>query len=497
MKIWLSACIVLVCWLNPNPSVARDRQENEVTVVSLELVVDRWSLHAPDAEIEKLNHLNELLQFQNYKKSFLPSLAFQLNPFNFNRSLKLIQHPDDGGYSYVEDFSNSTATGIVVNQKVGWTGGEITLGSNLNYFSDFSLKNNTFSTAPFYIGYNQQLFGGYRNYTLEKKIQYLKNEVSVKKYCTRILSIQRQTLNLFMTALQAELEKELALKNRFIYDTLLSVSKIKLDNGGITEYEYQQIELQALNNQYIYENSQKNYRDAIRKLLTYVDRTTENEIRLETPDFDLPLRIDETQVFHYVEKNNPQALETEEKQLAAEKELLSGKLANRFNGNISLNYGINQYAETFIDAYKRPNVRQSATISFQFPIFQWGINRNKIKIAENQYRSALLSIRKENSDFYNQVRESVDNYNHQVDLWIIARKTFELSQKQYELAAQKYALGKISVYDFTTSRQEQAAALERYYQSIRDVWDTYFYLRQITLYDFAGQEELIQKIVTG
>jgi len=164
--------------------------QDNLRAVTLDEVVNILSLKSSAAQIEKLNYQNEILQFENYKKSFLPSISLNINPVNPNRSLRLLQKPFDGSYSYIEDYSNNSSIGISVRQKVGITGGEFNVGSNINYLNEFSQKRNSFSTTPFSIGYSQQLWGGGKLHRLEKEIEYARNNIAIKQYCTKISQIQ-------------------------------------------------------------------------------------------------------------------------------------------------------------------------------------------------------------------------------------------------------------------------------------------------------------------
>lgn len=67
--------------------------------ISLEQVLNEWCLVSPSAQKIKLSHENSILEFENYKKEFLPSVAFSLSPVNFNRSQKLMQNSESGNYS--------------------------------------------------------------------------------------------------------------------------------------------------------------------------------------------------------------------------------------------------------------------------------------------------------------------------------------------------------------------------------------------------------------
>ena len=377
-QILLILIVVLIVFLACIKSYGQDTSSE----ITLDEVVNVLSLKSSAAQIERFNYQNELLQFENYKKSFLPSLSLNFNPINFNRSLRLLQQPADGSYSYVEDYSNNSSAGISIRQKVAFTGGEINIGSNINYLNEFTHKRNSFSTTPFSIGYSQQLWGGGKQYRLEKEIEYAKNYIAIKQYCTKLSQIQQQALTLFMTALLGKMEKDLALQTTQNNDTLLQLARIKLDNGHITEYDLKQIELQSLNAQYAYENSSKNYSEAQERLAVFLGINLSD---VSIPKFDVPIAIDPHSVLFYVKLNNPFSKQQEIQTLEAERSLFSTKLSNRFNGNISLNYGVNQYAENFIDAYRNGNTRQSIVVGFQIPVFQWGINKNRIQIAENNY----------------------------------------------------------------------------------------------------------------
>ena len=470
---------LFVCFKTYGQSTSRE--------ITLDEVVNILSLKSSAAQIEKLNYQNEILQFENYKKSFLPSFSLNFNPINFNRSLRLLQQPSDGSYSYVEDYSNNSSAGVSIRQKVGITGGELNIGSNINYLNEFSRKRNSFSATPFSIGYSQQLWGGGKQHRLEKEIEYAKNNIAIKQYCTKLSQIQQQALTLFMTALLGKMERDLALKTTQNNDTLLQLARIKLDNGHITEYDLKQIELQHLNAQYAYDNADKNYSEALERLAVFLGISHSD---VSTPDFDVPIAIDTHSVLFYVKRNNPFSKHQEIQTLEAERNLFSTKLNNRFNGNISLNYGVNQYAGNFVDAYRNGNTRQSIVVGFQIPVFQWRINKNRIQIAENTYEASKLSIDKRTREFENEIKENVNNYNHSVKLWLTAEKAYHLSQEQYRMLIRKFSLGKVSVYELATAQNEQYNTMQRYYYAIKETYNRYYTLRMIALYDYKKNVEL-------
>lgn len=457
--------------------------------MNLDEIVHILSLKSTSAKIERLKYQNDLLQFENYKKGLLPSISFNLNPINLNRSLRLLQQPTDGSYSYIEDYSNNSALGISLRQKIGLTGGDLNISSRLNYLNEFSEKKNSFSTSPFVIGYSQQLWGGAKNYKFDKRIEYAKNEITIKKYCSSISKIQQEVLGLFMNALFHTLEYDLTRRECQINDTLLNIAKIKLRNGHITEYDLKQIELQSLDTEYAYETSIKNKEQSQRQLLSYLGIECDS-IEIVYPVFNLPMNINIETVTFYVRKNNPFAIEQRIAELEAEKALHTAKLDNRFNATLSLNYGINQYAETFVGAYRHGNTQQSIMLGLQIPIFQWGIGRNKIKIARNNYEVSKLNRVNSFREFENEIKDKTNNYNQSIKLWQTSEIAYKLSQEQYRMLVKKFSLGKVSVYELVTVQRELNNAMQRYYSAIRDVYNEYFSLRHLALYDWKKEKEL-------
>lgn len=116
-------------------------------LITLGQVIDTLSLCSNAAKTEELKFRNELLEYENYRKGFFPTISLNVSPIDFNRSLRLLQQAADGSYSYVGDYSNSSGLGIIIRQKIGFTGGELNVGSNLNYLHEYSRHRKSFGTA--------------------------------------------------------------------------------------------------------------------------------------------------------------------------------------------------------------------------------------------------------------------------------------------------------------------------------------------------------------
>lgn len=463
--------------------------QESILVLTLSDVVNHYALHSPAAKIEHLNFRNETLEYTNYRKSFLPSVSLTLNPVNFNRSLRLLQSPENGSYSYIEDYSNSASVGLSISQKIELTGGSLNIGTDLNILDEYSRDYQSFSGSPFYINYSQNLWGGRKRMRIEKKIRETRNLISIKQYCGKLAEIQQRAAELYLATLSEKLSADLSIQNMAVNDTLLRLGKLKLENGDITAYDYKQIELQTLDAQYAYRQALKRYEETIRDLANYL-MVDADSISIRIPQLDLPLSLDASTVSHHVQRNNPSVLEQQTKRLEAEQALFNARLETRFNGNVSLNYGLNQYAESLSAVYRNTNRRQSVSVGLSIPIWQWGINRNKRKIAENTYEASLLSVESSIREFEDDIKENIHTYNHSVCLWQLSEAYYRLAREQYAVAVKAFALGELSVYELTSARQKQDETMQQYYAAIKDAYSSYFRLRNLSLYDFRTEQDL-------
>ena len=269
-------------------------------------------------------------------------------------------------------------------------------------------------------------------------------------------------------------------------------AKIRKESGKITEYEYNQIELQQLNNKMELEKSRYAYKSAILQL--------GNELFIQNIELEslsaanLPIRIEEANALELISKNNPTYLNLELSRLNAEYTLYQKKLNNGFNANISLSYGLNQYAKTLQEAYRHPDQRQSVSITLSIPIFQWGINRNMAKMAENDYQSVLLEQETSLEKFKEEIHENIFNYNMSKELADVAYRKYELSGQQFSFAATKYRVGKIAAIEFSYANKEYLEAKQSYLSVLKSLFVNYYKIRHLALYDFIESKDMIEII---
>jgi hypothetical protein len=65
-----------------------------------------------------------------------------------------------------------------------------------------------------------------------------------------------------------------------------------------------------------------------------------------------------------------------------------------------------------------------------------------------------------------------------------------VAEKQFEVARNRYIIGKISNTDLYAAQDQKDQAILQYVQALRTYWTAYYHLRRVTLYDFVARQPL-------
>ena len=73
-----------------------------------------------------------------------------------------------------------------------------------------------------------------------------------------------------------------------------------------------------------------------------------------------------------------------------------------------------------------------------------------------------------------------------------SQKADEIADKRYEIAKNRYLIGKISITDLNLALRDKDDAKEAYINSLRSFWSSYYSIRFLTLYDFENNVTLYE-----
>jgi len=487
MKINNSSLIGIVFCFASNYLVAQ-----EPIVFNMRTVIERYALNSIEAQNAALDYKNQIFDDQNTRKEFLPTLSFSLSPLNFNRSIRSLQSPNDGSYSYVEDYSNSSSTGLSVSQKVPYVNGTFSVSSSLNMLAEFSNDFYSFSSTPYRFSYQQQLFGQYKTYRWEQQVNRLKRIKIVKEYVQALSSIQEKASQLYLNLYVCKRSLEYAEYQCLTSDSLLKISKIRFEQGNMLEKDYLTLELQNTNQHLLMEEESHNYSNAMDEMLALLSIHSEDpSFEVDPPNGEMPLSIQVADVQMKIQIYSPDPENRMISDIEAEQTVYKARMDQWMNANINMNYGTNQYGTSLYNVYHNPLSQQSVTVGLQIPLFNWGIGRNKVIIAKNEYQQTKNNLNKKKEEQERTLKKDVEQYNYLIETMAMAKKSYELSQKNFELTLFELKHQRATVDKLVEIETAMKQSFIQYLRKLSSVWNQYFSIRSNCLYDYIEDKPLV------
>ena len=459
-------------------------------MLSLEEVIHLARIQSPDAILAKHKFKSSYWEFRSYKASMLPAFTLNANLFEFNNGINSTLQPD-GSKLYTRQQDNTSSLTGSITQNIGVTGGTFFINSGVERADNFLIDSmgTSYRTNVLNIGYSQPAFQ-YNRFKWEKKIEPLIYKEAQQTYLHQMEVISEKAIRYFYSLATAQLNVEIAETNFHNNDTLYQIAKGRYQMGTIAENELLQLELAFLNAKSDLNNSKINLQISMFRLRSFLGISELVELEL-VPSTQIPkLVIPFEQAFSYAKENNSELIAYARQLLEAERDVAQAHAESRFNASLYASFGLNQWAYALPETYVNPDNQQQLSVGIRIPILDWGEGKGKYKMAQSNEEVVRTQVNQSRIDFEQQVMLIVMQFNEQSNQVMIAAKADTIARKRFEVAKQRFLIGKISVLDLNTASTERDIALRSNLMAQQTYW-TYFYnLRQYTLYDFLDSKPI-------
>lgn len=234
MKVWL--IILLIVTIRTEGSAGLPSDSLRLTLSDAIALAQRQSSDALAAR-----HTLEAAEwsYRYYKANYLPSVTLSSSP-SLNRQLNSITQPD-GTNIFVRQNQLSTDLSLSISQNVTLTGGTLFLRNSLQRLDEFEQRTHGYSSVPFSIGYQQNLFG-HNSLRWARRTEPLRHSIAQKQYRETMELIASRASTYFFMLATAQTNLEIARQNYAVSDTLLRFARRRYERGSITENEMLQLE---------------------------------------------------------------------------------------------------------------------------------------------------------------------------------------------------------------------------------------------------------------
>jgi len=457
--------------------------QDNVTELTLEDAIKIAREQSPGALMAKHRFRSSYWQYRSYKAGYLPSLTVGGNLPTFDRSFQQVLLPE--GQVLLENRSASWSANASINQRIGPTGGQVFLSSNLRRLDNFtdSVTYTQYMSTPINIGYNQPIFK-YNAFKWEKKIEPMKYKEAKKKYLEDMEQVSMNATNYFFNLLLAQIQLNIAEINLANYDTIYKIAKGRYNLGTIAENELLQLELEFLRAGSTLEDAKINVENVMYQFKSYLRIKDDQPVKLIPPDNITPFEVDPSKAIAEARANNSKALGFDRRLIEAEQSVNMAKMNGRFDMDLYAVYGLTQRSAKFNEVYNNAIPEQKLTVGVTLPIIDWGVARGKIKMAESQRELIQTQVEQDQIDFDQEIFLKVAKFNMQDEQVIISAKADTVAKKSYEITKARYLIGKINVTDLNIAQKNTNTSTSSYINTLRTYWTSYFEIRKLTLFDF-------------
>lgn len=433
-------------------------------------------------------------QFRDFKADLLPALTLDGTLPSLNRSLSAYQK-EDGSYEFIPNSSLSENAGLTLSQNIPYTGGKISIQSQLQRIDQLDGDRKTsWLSVPAVVTLEQPLVTA-RPLRWSMKIEPERYKEAQQQFAVDMETVSIRTIQHYFNLLLAMANREIAeqtLKNATeLYDIALGKKHL----GLISDNDLLQLKLGKLNATAGVVTARQDYNKkmyALRNYLGFNDRVViESEVPGEAPD--VPVAQDEVMAF--ARANNPITHNTRRRLLEAQQIIAQAKVNRGFQANVYASVGFTGSAANISKSYQDLQNRQVVSLGVRVPILDWGKGKGRVQLAKSQAEVEKNRVQQENLDFDQNVVLAVQQYQDQQGLTAIYREADTVARRRYRTAFETFVMGQINVLDINAAQSEEDNAKRTYINQLYSSWLYFYNLRQITLFDFETGTNIVYDLM--
>ena len=426
--------------------------------------------------------------YRSFIADFKPQLSLNGTLPGFTRSYIQVIQPD-GTISFQPVSYNNSILNLSLSQNIAATGGTVFVQQEFQRFDDFANDKTRYNGIPFEVGISQPLFR-FNEMKWTRRIQPLMFQEGNQKFISSLEQVALDASGYYFDLLVAQVNLQIADKNRSNNDTLYKIAQHKLDLGKISQNDLLQLQMGLLTAQKDLASSQQAAAVASLQLKMYLSSRDEKSLELEIPieagEFEINTQVALEEAF----ANRSDAIGFKRRLLEAERETERAKRENGLNASLQATFGLSNQGLRPADVYISPQDRESVNLQFTLPIMTWGRNKARTEIAKANQEFAQQSVEQDKLTFEQQIFTQVTLLQMLQKQAKLTKLADGIAANRYQIAQDRFILSDLSVTDLGIAMQEKDRARRDYIIALRDYWQSYYSLRLLTLYDFEKNEKI-------
>jgi len=477
--------IILICAIYSFPAAAQD---DLVVSLSLRNVVDLAISQSSAVKYVQNQDVNYYWRWKNHQTRFRPQLTLSGDLPDFENQTKPIVQPD-GSIRFNQVTQLETSAQVALSQPIPQLGAYVYAASGLVRLQDFNNNTVGFSGYPVSVGITQPLFA-YNWMKWTRMTEPLVYEEAQKRFIESIEEISLNATSLFFYYLRIQTDYALAESNLKNSRDNLKIAEVKKELGNISDNDFSRIQLSVFNAQKALNNARINLKNADYELKKYIGLDQNRAIELIIPLDMFLWEVDPDLALRESLDNRKETPQFERRLIQADRDLTQAKRNAGLSATLNMSYGVSNSADELGGIYQQPEQQQNVRLALSIPILDWGRSESQVKLAESQRELVLYDVEQDRLDFERRVVVQVEQFNLIKSQIETAEAADKVAEEGYLIALKKFQNGEISITDLNISLAEREGAKRDYIRSIENYWESYYRLREVTLYDFEFNQKI-------
>jgi outer membrane protein TolC len=460
--------------------------------LSIQDVIQRAQAQSSAAKQAETRKENRYWNYRYFKTNYNPQIRLSGNiPYAKEAS----QAPlSDGTYRNVLINQLNSYLNLGLEQPVPWTNGTLSVNSSMGYFNNYNYDPTSLSPKEQWRGtvmnirLDQPIFA-YNPLRWDKMTEPLRYEESKREYVEQMEFISRESVTRFFDVMESQIKLQIASFNLANNDTIYKIEQGRYNIGTTSLDKLLQVELQLLTSRKDVAQALLDTETRSLQLRSYIGLTKGEKVKLFLPESIPQFDVSVDEALGYAKKNRAAYIAFERRRFEAEREVAQAR-GQRWQTNIAASYGLNNNGLVVNDLYQNPQQQQQFNLTLSVPIIDWGRNRSRVQTATANKKYNDYVIAQDEVNFEQEIITQVGNF-EMLRLQIeITKKSDEVAQERYNVAQNRYLIGKIDITNLNIALKEKDDAKNAYIAALKSFWIAYYDLRRLTLYDFANQQLL-------
>ncbi len=464
-------------------------QDSLLTVsLSLRNVVDLAISQSSSVKYVQNQDVNYYWRWKNHQTRFRPQLTLSGNLPDFENQTKPITQPD-GSIIFNQVTQLETSAQLALSQPIPQLGATVYAASGIVRLEDFNNNSVGYSGYPVSVGITQPLFA-YNWMKWTRMTEPLVYEEAQKRFIESIEEISYNAAARFFNYLKIQTNYSLAESNLKNSMDNLNIAKVKQGLGNISDNDFSRIQLSVLNAQKALNNAEIDLKNADYELKKYIGLDQNQIIDLIIPLDMFLWEVDADKALEESLTNRKETPSFERRLIQADRDLTAAKRNAGVNATLQMSYGVSNSSDYLGGVYQNPEQQQNVRLALSVPILDWGRSESQVKLAESRRELVVYDVEQDRQDFERRVVVQVEQFNLIKSQIATAEAADKVAEEGYTIALKKFQNGEISITDLNISLQEREGAKRDYIRSIENYWESYYLLREVTLYDFEFQQKI-------